>query len=200
MRNITTLLFDLGGVIIELGSLEEMMSTSPLQEKEIWKGWIRSPSVRRFESGNCSADEFAVSMIEEFSLEVSPEQFLEKFNQWPRGTFKGASQLLMGLSDEFRLACLSNSNVSHWEHFLRHQSVLEHFEDRFFSHEIGHLKPDTRAFDHALGEMSVVPEEVLFFDDNLANVESARAMGMQAHQVNSPDGVLHALYEQGLMD
>ncbi|MBO6655769.1 MAG: HAD family phosphatase [Pseudomonadales bacterium] len=199
MGNITTLLFDLGGVIIELGSLEDMMSTSPLEEKEIWKGWIRSPSVQRFESGNCSAHEFAVSMIEEFSLAVTPDQFLETFNRWPRGPFKGAAQLLMGLSDDFRLACLSNSNASHWANFLRHQPVLEHFEDQFFSHEIGLLKPDSGAFDHALVEMSVSPEEVVFFDDNLANVESARSIGMQAHQVNSPDGVLHALYEQGLV-
>lgn len=197
MRNITTLLFDLGGVIIELGSLQDMMSSSPLSEQDIWQNWIQSPSVRRFESGACSADEFAVRMIEEFSLTLSPEDFLVKFNNWPQGTFKGASQLLMGLSDSFRLACLSNSNQSHWEYFLRHQSVLEHFEDQFFSHETGHLKPDSDAFHHALQQMSISPGEVLFFDDNEANVKSARALGMQAVRVDSPDAVLHALYEQG---
>jgi len=198
MRNITTLLFDLGGVIIELGSLQDMMSSSPLTEQEIWQNWILSPSVRRFESGACSADEFATLMIEEFSLDLAPEEFLVKFNDWPRGTFKGASQLLMGLSGNFRLACLSNSNQSHWEYFLRHQPVLEHFEAKFFSHETGHLKPDARAFDHALQTMSVTPAEVLLFDDNETNVASARALGMQAVRVDSPDGVLHALYEQGL--
>lgn len=197
MRNITTLLFDLGGVIIELGSLQDMMASSPLSEQEIWQSWIRSPSVRSFESGACSADEFALQMIDEFSLTLSPEEFLVKFNDWPQGTYKGASQLLMGLSDSYRLACLSNSNQSHWDYFLRHQTVLKHFEDLFFSHETGHLKPDSGAFDHALQAMSVSPAEVLFFDDNEANVESARKLGMQAVRVDSPDGVLHALNEKG---
>lgn len=200
MRNITTLLFDLGGVIIELGSLEDMMSTSPLSEKEIWQSWIRSPSVRRFESGSCTADEFSSAMIEEFSLNVSPDEFLRKFNAWPQGTFKGASQLLMGLSDKYRLACLSNSNQSHWEHFLRHQSVLEHFHDQFFSHEIGHLKPDAAAFHHVLENMGLSPEEVLFFDDNAYNVKSARKLGFQAEQVESPDMVLGVVHELGLLN
>jgi hypothetical protein len=43
MRNITTVFFDLGGVLIELGCLSEMMATSPLSDEGIWQGWTRSP-------------------------------------------------------------------------------------------------------------------------------------------------------------
>lgn len=200
MTNITTLLFDLGGVIVELGSLEDMMSSSPLSEQEIWRSWIRSPSVRRFESGACSAAEFSSAMIEEFSLSISPEEFIGQFNAWPQGTFKGASQLLMALSDRFQLACLSNSNQSHWDHFLRHQSVLEHFQARYFSHEIGHLKPDPAAFNYVLEDMNLTPGEILFFDDNETNVDSARSMGFQAVRVESPDGVSAALSGLGLLN
>ena len=66
MRNITTVLFDLGGVLIELGSLSEMMATSPHSDEDIWKGWTRSHSVRCYESGACPSDEFAANMVVDF--------------------------------------------------------------------------------------------------------------------------------------
>ena len=86
MRNITAVLFDLGGVLIELGSLSEMMATSPYSDEDIWKGWARSLSVRCSESGACTSEEFATNMVDEFKLSIAASEFIEKFRRWPKRT------------------------------------------------------------------------------------------------------------------
>jgi hypothetical protein len=80
MRNITTVLFDLGGVLIELGPLSEMTATSPISDKNIWKGWIQSSSVRCCESGECTSEEFAENMVAEFKLSITATEFIERFH------------------------------------------------------------------------------------------------------------------------
>ena len=198
MRNITTLLFDLGGVLIELGSLSEMMATSPHSDEDIWKGWTRSPSVRRYESGRCTSEEFAENMVNEFELSINASEFIDKFRQWPKGTYPGAQSLLDNLSGEFHLACLSNTNHTHWEGFLCEQEIMSCFSDSFLSHQTGVLKPDEAAFTHVLDDLGVAPEAILFFDDNPGNVSAAKKMGMNAECAKTPEGVINALNSLGL--
>tara|TARA_B110000438_G_scaffold63529_1_gene64022 strand:+ start:289 stop:909 length:621 start_codon:yes stop_codon:yes gene_type:complete len=197
MRNITTVLFDLGGVLIELGSLSEMMATSPYSDEDIWKGWTRSLSVRCYESGACTSEEFATNMVDEFKLSITATEFIEKFRQWPKRTYPGSQSLLDNLSGKFRLACLSNTNHTHWEGFLCDQEIMASFSDVFLSHQTGVLKPDDAAFIHVLNSLGVSAEAILFFDDNPGNVSAARRMGMNAECAKTPEGVIEALNEVG---
>ncbi|MFI8327177.1 HAD-IA family hydrolase [Streptomyces sp. NPDC085529] len=86
-----------------------------------------------------------------------------------------------GLRGRCRLGILSNSFVGARER----ETTLYHFDELVeqivYSHEIGVEKPDPRAFDAACAALDVRPEACLFIDDAAANVEAARAIGMQAH-------------------
>lgn len=196
--HVNTLLFDLGGVLIELGSLEPLVSTSSQRPDEIRQNWLHSPSVRLFESGQCSDEEFAHSMISELSLDIGVVEFLETFNAWPVGVYDGAEQMLNKLSGSFGIACLSNTNAAHYDSFLSRQAILLQFERLFLSHKTGLLKPDTAAFEHVSEELGLEPSEILFFDDNPDNVQAASRAGMQAALANTPDGVINQLREFGV--
>ncbi len=52
------------------------------------------------------------------------------------------------------------------------------FDDLIFSAEVGLAKPDRRIFDLALDRLGVNPDETIFIDDGLANVEAAKSIGM----------------------
>ena len=54
------------------------------------------------------------------------------------------------------------------------------FDVQVFSYGIGIRKPDPRAFRAILAEMRAAPGEALFIDDMQANVDGARAVGMEA--------------------
>ena len=88
-------LFDLGGVLIELGGVEEFRRLIGAgDETEVWRRWLSSPSVRRYERGLCDREAFATAMDEEHSLAMAPEEFLEIFGAWPRGLLPGAAELV----------------------------------------------------------------------------------------------------------
>ncbi|MFD5764469.1 HAD-IA family hydrolase [Streptomyces sp. NPDC127049] len=86
-----------------------------------------------------------------------------------------------GLRGSCRLGILSNSFVGARER----ETTLYHFDELVeqivYSHEIGIEKPDPRAFEAACDSLDVRPESCLFIDDAAANIEAARAAGMQAH-------------------
>lgn len=198
MGNVTTLLFDLGGVLIELGPVSEFMASPSMSPTEIWQHWSHSPSVRQYDAGQCSDLSFARNMIDEFDLRVSPDAFLAAFSAWPKGSVPGALELLERLGEEYHLACLSNTNNAHFEALLGSEPIMRQFDSLFLSYQTGLLKPDAEAFRDVLQKLQLAPSEVLFFDDNALNVDTARALGMNAVRADSLNTVINALNDRGI--
>ncbi|MFE3719480.1 HAD family hydrolase [Streptomyces cyaneofuscatus] len=88
---------------------------------------------------------------------------------------------LRGIRRRCRLGILSNSFVGARERETALYRFDELVEQIVYSHEIGINKPDPRAFEAACAALGVRPEDCLFVDDVVINVEAARALGMQAH-------------------
>jgi HAD superfamily hydrolase (TIGR01509 family) len=176
------ILFDLGGVLIENNGRAALtaMLPRPLPASEMWRKWLASPVVRRFERGQISADEFASSFVREWEIDLEPAVFIREFATWPKGLYEGAEALLSDLKGTHHLACLSNTNAIHWQRFPQLHAL---FDSCFLSHEMGHVKPDPEAFEYTVARLGVVPAEVYFFDDLLPNVAAAREVGMNAFQV-----------------
>jgi putative hydrolase of the HAD superfamily len=194
------LLFDLGGVVIELDGLPIWMEwTGESNERVVWERWLRSPAVRRFESGRATPAEFGEEIVREFGLEIAAAEFLSHFATWPRGPYPGVLELLASLRSRFAIACLSNCNELHWPRFLDEMGLAGAFDHHFSSHELGALKPDPEIFAHAVERLGVAPERVLFLDDNQLNVDGARAAGLDAELVKGPDGIRAALGRLGIL-
>jgi HAD superfamily hydrolase (TIGR01509 family) len=71
--------------------------------------------------------------------------------------------------------------------------VLGHFRKIFLSSSIGLRKPDAEAYDHVVKAIGVPAPRIVFFDDLAENIEGARARGLTAVHVTSPDDVADAL-------
>jgi putative hydrolase of the HAD superfamily len=56
----------------------------------------------------------------------------------------------------------------------------ERFDDLFYSCELGYAKPSEAYFGAALETLEQPPAQVLFVDDNAANVEAAQSVGLHA--------------------
>ena len=199
---IDVILFDLGGVLIELAGVEQMLEWSPgiPTTEELWRRWLHSSAVRRFETGAIGRDEFAAAMIGEFGVPVGPDEFLAAFTWWPRSVFPGALELLAHMRQRYRLASVSNTNEIHWDRFSRTWSLDAAFHHNFPSHLVGKLKPDAEYFQHVLDEMDVRPQRVLFIDDNAINVEAAARLGIHTRRVAGVDGARLAFEDLGLID
>ena len=195
------ILFDLGGVIVELTGVPCMMEWlgHRITEEALWQQWLTSHSVRKFERGHIRADQFATSIVAEFQLPVSASDFLQEFSAWPKGVYPGATDLLKTLAKKYRLACLSNTNEIHWPRICDEMGLFPYFSDQFPSHQLGLIKPDLAVFEHVLAKLSCSPERMLFLDDNQLCVDGARKTGMEAYRVVGLNEASLKLIELGIL-
>lgn len=190
-------MFDLGGVLVDNHGREELTALLPvpLDAPEIWKKWLDSPSVRDFERGRITPQQFGAAFVAEWRIDLAPSAFIEAFANWPKRVFDGVEELLPELKAHYHLACLSNTNAIHWQRFPQLHPL---FDSRFLSHEMGQVKPDREAFAYALDRLNARPQDVYYFDDLALNVRAAKAAGMTAFQVEGFAEIEPILRVQGL--
>lgn len=199
--SIDVLLFDVGGVLVELRGIEFMRAWlgGGVTEEQLWERWLRSATVRAFETGQIGAEAFASGVIREFGLAIEPRQFLHFFEEWLVGPYPGAFEMLAQIPSGYRRAILSNSNALQWPRIVREMRLATLFDTHFVSHLTGHIKPDVAAFEHVLHELGCAPAQVLFLDDNQLNIAAALQLGMQAMRVRGPEEARQALRGVGII-
>lgn len=193
-----TLLFDLGGVVLQNSAFARLnvLLPGPMKLQVLKQRWLTSAAVRAFELGQVGPDDFANAFIAEWSIRCTARQFINEFAAWPSGLYPGAAELLAQLRRRHRTACLSNSNVLHWERF---GGFRGYFDDALASHLLGVIKPDAACFKLAFSLLEVEPGEVTFFDDTRTNVRAAARLGVNAIHVDGFDELVSAVSAEQLL-
>lgn len=185
----SVLLFDAGGVLIELGPppIKTQWLARGQTLEEVWKNWISMDAGRKFESGQTSAEAFAQEMINSLELQTDTVSFIDHFRAWPVAPFAGTREWLIDISKSYHTAMLSNTNELHWRRMKDEMGLGDVMTDYFLSHKLGLVKPDKEIFEEVASLLKVAPADIVFFDDNQKNVEAAIASGMQAIQVQGAE-------------
>jgi HAD superfamily hydrolase (TIGR01509 family) len=168
-------------------------------DEELWQRWLACPWVRRFERGQCSAEEFAAGIVVEWELGLAADAFLESFRSWMSGPVPGASELLDEVQRRVPIGCLSNMNALHWDFISAQSAAFDTFTYRFLSFELGMVKPDRELFDRIAESLPLSRDRVLFLDDNTLNVEAAAAAGFTARRVQGLGEARQALRAAGVL-
>lgn len=74
------------------------------------------------------------------------------------------------------------SNIS--EYFADHAheiDIIKDFDGYVLSARVGHVKPRSDMFEYLCDHCGIAAEETLFIDDNAANIEGARAFGINVY-------------------
>jgi HAD superfamily hydrolase (TIGR01509 family) len=200
-QNPQLLLFDLGGVLVEFSGFRDLsrLLRVPRSEADIQQQWIACPIIRSFGIGQLTPPQFADRFVAAWDIAVTPAAFLREFRTWTKGLLPGAREVLTALRGRFRLACLSNSNATHWERNAQELGLFTPFEAALSSHVLGCHKPDPLIYHRALAALHVAPGAVVFFDDGAANVEAAREVGIAAFQVAGVTELRTCLSALGLL-
>ena len=199
--DIAIVLFDLGGVLVDFGGVDAMKDLARIADDELlWHRWLSCPWVRRFERGECSNAEFAAGMVDEWELDVTPEDFLDQFRSWLGGPLPGAEALVDEVRRTHPAGCLSNTNALHWDQNFSRWPILDAFDFRFLSFQLGVVKPDRDLFERVAELLPVSANRVLFLDDNVVNVEGAQSVGFVAAHVRGVDEARRALAAKGVID
>jgi FMN phosphatase YigB (HAD superfamily) len=195
------LLFDLGRVVIDIDfdkALACWAGHAGCEPAQLVGRFARDEIYQRHETGSIDDAEFFASLRTSLGIDLSDAQFLEGWNAIFAGEMPGIGSLLMRAGTRVPLYAFSNTNNAHVEHFSHvYADVLGHFREIFLSSAIGLRKPDAAAYDHVVQAIGVPAERIVFFDDLAENIHGARARGLTAVHVTSPDDVAQALTALG---
>ena len=192
---VSVILLDIGGVIVALTGVKRLIELlgNKITPDELTRRWIASKYVTLFETGQCDAQVFSSGVIDELHMDITSRAFIDEFRLFTKGFYKGATGLLKQIHPRFMLACLSNTNAIQWESLRDRIGIHAYFQHCFLSYEIGVLKPDSAAYEHAIQALACQPEDIAFFDDNANNIRAAKQMGMCAYQVVGVEQLRNAL-------
>ena len=94
----------------------------------------------------------------------------------------GLVDFIRGLHGEYKTALLSNAFSDLRFMLTERWKFTDAFDVIVISSEEGLIKPDPRIYQLLLERLQVAPQEAVFVDDFIANVEGAQAIGMHAIQ------------------
>lgn len=196
-------LFDLGGVLLDVDFGRALAAWAPhsrLPHDRLREAFRFDGPYELHETGGLPADGYFMHLRRELELECDAEVVRSGFNAILLGEIEETVRLLDAARARVPCYAISNTNAVHVAEIERaFPQLLPRFTRVFASHEIGHRKPHPRAFQYVLQAIGVPPAQVLLFDDLIANVEGAQALGLQAVLVRSPADVRQALAERGLL-
>ena len=197
------LLFDLGRVVLDIDFSKVVAcwaghagcEPAHLAGRFSW----RDEFYQQHEKGEISDAEFFAALRALLGVELSDAQFLQGWNEIFAGEMPGIAPLLRRAAQRLPLYAFSNTNAAHVEHFSEtYAGVLGHFREIFLSSAIGLRKPEAAAYDQVVKAIGVPASRIVFFDDLAENIDGARACGLTAVHVTSPDDVAHALAALGI--
>jgi glucose-1-phosphatase len=196
------LLFDIGRVVLDIDFNKVMTKWAGhagCTPPELASRFVVDDSFKHHEVGRIDDAAFFHNLRASLGINITDEQFLEGWNAIFAGEMPGIAPLLANAAKRMPLYAFSNTNPAHVAHFsTAYADVLGHFREIFLSSTIGLRKPDAAAYDHVVKAIGVPASRILFFDDVAANIEGARARGLTAVHVTSPDEVARTLTALGI--
>ena len=196
-RGIEALLFDLGGVVVEIDFLRVFAvwaSHAGVEAAELRERFAFDAAYQRHERGEIDAAAYYEALRGTLRVALTDAQLEQGWNAIFVGEAPGVRALLAGLAPRVPLYAFSNSNATHrafWQ--ARYARVLAPFRQVFVSCELGARKPEARAYERVAAAIGAPLERILLLDDTEENVLGARRIGMQAAHVRSAAQIAETL-------
>lgn len=200
MQGIKNIIFDLGGVILNINyqrTYEAFTALGVQNFNELYNQFKGSSLFNDLETGHITPEAFLSEMKKHVPEQVTPEQITDAWNAMLLDFPLQRLQLLQQLRQYYGLYLLSNTNAIHLETFNRIlqesrgiPSLAVFFDKAYYSHLMGCRKPDRESYLMVLEENGLKAEETLFIDDTLPNIEGAKAVGLQTIHLQTPKTIL----------
>lgn len=181
---IKLILFDLGGVIVEVPEHKYFEYLSSINRVTPFLAEMMiTRSVRPLESGRMSLPRFQREMGMELGIPSNKIGWLTFFKKNAKLNLSMIA-LVKDLRNGYRIAFLSNVDRWRYDYMMKHilNNVQYLFDYKFASFKLGAVKPSPLIYKKTLEAMRLKPSEVLFIDNNLENVVGAATVGIRSLQ------------------
>lgn len=200
MQNIKNIIFDLGGVILNIDFRQTELAFANLgvgNFNEYYTLQTANPLFEKLELGLITPEQFYDMFRNFVKLPLTNEEIKDAWNALLLDFPPERIDWLKKIAKKYKIYLLSNTNQIHYDAFIKlfDQQVRDgnfnsYFIKPFYSHEINLRKPAKECFEFVLQSEKLVAEETLFIDDSPANIEGAKESGLNTIYLPSPKTVL----------
>lgn len=208
MKNIRTILFDFGNVLIDIdiphakAKLESLMRLD-LPAKAVERHLVQL--IHQYETSAIDTDGFINGILKFAQPEVRSEDVVEAWNSMLIGMPRYRLAMLEAIKDNVTLMLLSNTNALHIEwvhnHMVNMHGIADferrYFHGVFYSHLIRLRKPQPEAFQFVMNNAYVTPSSTLFIDDVPENIRTAKRLGFKTWLFEPEDEIAVVMREAG---
>jgi epoxide hydrolase-like predicted phosphatase len=190
MNGIKNIIFDLGGVIINLNvnkTISEFNKLTSLNFEDIYTQANQVELFDLFDKGKISIESFFTQLKQKLNFDGNIEYLIDAWNSMILDIPEDRLDTLVNAKQNYNTFLLSNTNESHikvFESDLYSEYGVKNFEDYFdklyYSCRIGLRKPDKEIFEYVLTKNKLNPSETVFIDDSIQHVKSAGECGINA--------------------
>jgi putative hydrolase of the HAD superfamily len=190
-NKIKNIIFDLGGVIINLDikkTISEYNKLTPVPFESIYTQAKQSQLFDEFDKGKILPGDFFRTLKKEINYKGDDLDIIHAWNAMLLDIPEERLELLVNAKQNYNTYLLSNTNEPHIaiiEHDLYREHGVKNFEDYFdkiyYSCRVGLRKPDKEIFELLLNENELNPAETVFIDDSIQHVQGAGACGINAY-------------------
>lgn len=191
MQGIKNIIFDLGGVIINLDTQKTITEFTRLTGKQFDK--IYSPASQidlfnQFDKGLIQEFDFFERLKQELQFKGHAAELIRAWNAMLLDVPEERLDILVEMKHNYNTYLLSNTCETHIESFEEDlykvhgiKNFNDYFDKVYYSCRVGLRKPDKEIFELVLNENNLKPEETVFIDDSPQHVKGAGACGINAY-------------------
>ena len=204
-NNYKTIIFDLGGVIlnIDYSLTEKAFSNLGISDfKSLFSQAQQTALFDNYEKGFISSADFRIELKKYLPKNISNSEIDHAWNAILLDLPKERIDFLKKIKTTHRTFLLSNTNDIHiqtFNQYLQKEFVIPNlsslFEKMYLSYEIGMRKPDVEIFEFVLNENKLIASETLFIDDSIQHIEAAKRLGMNAYWLDVKKESVVQLFE-----
>lgn len=192
MNKIKTIIFDLGGVLIDWNPLYvyDDKYFDSAEKKAFFFEKICTADWNEEQDAGRSIVEATQILIEQFPDWEQPiRDYYGRWTEMLKAPIPGTVKIFEKLKDskKYKIYALTNWQEGLFDIALVRYNFLHWFDGRVVSGEEKTRKPFPEFYHRLLDRYNVKAEEALFIDDNLRNVLAAEELGIKSIRFTSPE-------------
>ena len=205
--SIKNLLFDLGGVIMDIRKADcvEAFTRLGLKDAASYFGEYSQTGIfMQLERGDLTTDEFHAALRPNLPPDTTDGQIDRAFCRFLTGIPVHRLRELEELRKRYKVYLLSNTNPIMWNADIESEFRKDghnreyYFDGMVTSFRANALKPEEKIFTYAERHLGIKPGETLFFDDSQTNLDAAARLGFQTALVAPGTEFADILKQRGL--
>ena len=188
MKKIDALLFDLGGVLIDVDyhkTIDAFAQLGVQNPSSLYNQFGQNQLFDQYEKGEVSSKFFVEQLKPLTKNNTSESDIVTAWNAMIGDFPNEKLDFIAELSQHNPCFLLSNTNEIHLKKAIENlqktafKNLDELFIKCYYSHIIGKRKPEIETFKWVIDQMGLQPNKVLFIDDSPQHIEGAKKAGLQ---------------------